>query len=453
MTSDRLDIPAAFPSLTELAADLRAGRTSSVALTGESLRRIERYDPVFNSFIAVYHDEALAAAAAADRDLAAGIDKGPLHGIPVALKDLIDVKGRPTTAGSPLLLDNQATADAECVLRLQEAGAIIVGKTHLVQFALGSWGTNEHMDTPVNPHGNAGTTLVPGGSSSGSAVAVAANLVPWALGTDTGGSVRVPAAFCGIVGFKPTIDAISRKGVFALSDSLDSVGILSRSLEDARLCFDTLRDNPGRAAPEHADNKRLGFLQQDELNQLQTDVARNYRDQLARLQAAGYTLVPFKFPVRIEAFKSVTNAIMITEGAAVNAAYLLDASAPIDSSVRPRLVAAGKTLAIDYLAAQKQAAEWKIEFENSLRRLDIGAVVMPTTACTAPRVEDVDHGQAPVHFTRPMNLLALCAVSLPAGFDASARPIGLQVIGGSADDERLLVIAASVEKIVRPSVS
>lgn len=450
MISLPLQIPPAFPSLADIAADLRSGRTSSVDLTTECLQRITRFDPQFTSFIAVYSDEALAAAEQADADLASGVDKGPLHGIPVALKDLFDMQGKPTTAGSPLLLANEAKSDAEVVARLHKAGAVIVGKTHLVQFALGSWGTNEHMDTPRNPYGTTTTTLVPGGSSSGSTVAVAANLVPWALGTDTGGSVRVPAAFCGIVGFKPTIDALPRQGVFPLSQSLDSVGILTRSVDDARICFDALKDGAQAGSPVLPASIRVGRLMPRELTTLQPDVASAYADNLEQLERAGFTLVPFEFPVPIDAFKSVTNAIMITEGAAANARFLADENAPIDTSVRPRLVAASTNLAVDYLNAQATAAQWKTEFAESMRKQGLAAVVMPTTACTAPRIEDVDHSVAPVHFTRPMNLLALCALSLPAGFDANGRPIGLQVVGGAWDDAQLLAVAAAMEEVVRP---
>ena len=450
MTAHSMTIPSAFPSLADIAADLRSGTTSSVDLTRECLQRITRFDPQFTAFIAVYADEALAAAQQADADLASGVDKGPLHGIPVALKDLFDMHGKPTTAGSPLLLTNEAQRDAEVVARLHKAGAIIVGKTHLVQFALGSWGTNEHMDTPRNPYGTADVTLAPGGSSSGSTVAVAANLVPWALGTDTGGSVRVPAAFCGIVGFKPTIDALPRQGVFPLSQSLDSVGILTRSVDDARICFDALKDGAQAGSPVLPASIRVGRLMPRELTTLQPDVASAYADNLEQLERAGFTLVPFEFPVPIEAFRSVTNAIMITEGAAANARFLTDPHAPIDTSVRPRLVAASTNLAVDYLNAQATTAEWKIQFAESMRKQGLAAVVMPTTACTAPRIEDVDHSVAPVHFTRPMNLLALCALSLPAGFDANGRPIGLQVVGGAWDDAQLLAVCAAMEEVVRP---
>lgn len=448
MTSATLQIPAPFPSLADIAADLRSGTTSSVALTKDCLQRIAKFDTALGAFIAVYADEALTAAERADAQLASGVDLGPLHGIPLALKDLFDMKSKPTTAGSPLLLDNEAQEDAKVVERLHRAGAVIVGKTHMVQFALGSWGTNEHMGTPRNPYGTTTTALAPGGSSSGSAVAVAANLVPWALGTDTGGSVRVPAAFCGIVGFKPTIDALPRQGVFPLSDSLDSVGILTRSVEDARICFNALQADDQTSASAPPPSRRLGRLLPQELAALQPDVARSYADSLAQLEDAGFTLVPFEFPVSIEDFKPVTNAIMITEGAAANARFLNDETLPIDTSVRPRLVAAKANLAVDYLHAQTTAAEWKIQFANTMRRLDIAAVIMPTTAGTAPRVEDVDHSVAPVHFTRPINLLAICAISVPAGADAAGRPIGLQITGGAFDDTRLLAVAAEVEAAV-----
>lgn len=203
MTSAHQTRPPAFAPMAELSRALRTGETSSVILTRECLRRIAAHDAVFKSFLAVYEEEALAAAALADEELRAGRDRGPLHGIPLALKDLVNIQGKPTTAGSPLLSANIAQQDAAIVRRIADAGGVIVGKTHMVQFALGAWGTNTHMDTPRNPAGRATDTLVAGGSSSGSAVAVAAHLVPWAIGSDTGGSVRVPAAFCGIVGFKP----------------------------------------------------------------------------------------------------------------------------------------------------------------------------------------------------------------------------------------------------------
>ncbi|MDM0020700.1 amidase [Variovorax saccharolyticus] len=444
--------PPAFAPIAQLARDLRSGATSSVALTRECLRRIAAHDGHFKSFIAVYEPEALAAAALADKELGAGRDRGPLHGIPVALKDLVNIEGKPTTAGSPLLADNIARQDADIVRRIVEAGGVIVGKTHMVQLALGAWGTNSHMDTPRNPAGRAADTLAPGGSSSGSAVAVAAHLVPWAIGSDTGGSVRVPAAFCGIVGFKPTIDALPRGGVYPLSESLDSLGLLVSSVEDARLCFEALASLPAASPDANPKaSRRIGVLEADELAPLAPAVARNHALSLQRLEEAGFSLVPFRFPAPLAAFKAPTNAIMIAEGAWVNDRLLDDPEAPMDPSVRPRLIAARATTAVQYLEAQATAARWQQAFAAEMDRLGLSAIAMPTTAMTAPRLEDIDHDLAPVHFTRPINLLALCGIALPAGQDEDQRPIGLQLVGRAGDDHALLGVASAVGSALNES--
>ena len=448
MTSAHQTKPPAFAPMVELSRALRTGETSSVNLTRECLRRIAAYDAVFKGFLAVYEEEALAAAALADEELRAGHDRGPLHGIPLALKDLVNIQGKPTTAGSPLLSANTAQQDAAIVQRIAEAGGVIVGKTHMVQFALGAWGTNTHMDTPRNPAGRATDTLVAGGSSSGSAVAVAAHLVPWAIGSDTGGSVRVPAAFCGIVGFKPTIDALPREGVYALSESLDSVGLLASSVQDARLCFEALVGAPGSGSDAR---RRIGILEVDELAPLAPAVARCHAQSLQRLEQAGFSLVPFRFPAPLAAFKEPTNAIMIAEGAWVNDRFLDDPDAPMDPSVRSRLLAARATTAVQYLQAQATASRWQQEFTGEMHRLGLSAIAMPVTAMTAPRLEDVDHNVAPVHFTRPVNLLALCGISLPVGEDDDARPIGLQLVGRAGDDHALLGVAAEVAAALHPS--
>ncbi|WP_051241571.1 amidase [Azohydromonas australica] len=442
-------LPAAFPPIAELARALRSGETTSAALTRECLNRIAAHDGHFHSFIEVYAAEARAAAAQADQEIAAGRWRGPLHGIPVALKDLIDVQGRPTTAGSPLLQANVAREDAEIVKRIRAAGGIVIGKTHMVQFALGAWGTNAHMGTPRNPAGSADDTLVPGGSSSGSAVAVAAHLVPWAVGSDTGGSVRVPAAFCAIVGFKPTIDALPRKGVYALSDTLDSLGVLVSSVDDALQCALGLHLDVAASEPA---GRRIGVLADDELAPLEPAVAQCLARNLRALESAGFTLVPFKFPAALAAFKAATNAIMIAEGAAVNDRFLDDPALPIDPSVRPRLIDARSTTVVEYLKARETALGWQQQFAQEMARLELGAIAMPVTAAPAPRIEDVDHNLAPVHFTRPVNLLALCGISVPAGEDERGRPIGLQLVGPAGQDFALLDVAAQVEAVLCASL-
>ncbi|WP_436317456.1 amidase [Variovorax sp. LjRoot84] len=447
MTSSHQNKPPAFAPIAKLSRALRTGRMSSVALTQECLRRIAAHDVDFRSFLAVYEEEALAAAEQADQELRAGRDRGSLHGIPVALKDLVNMQGKPTTAGSPLLSTNIAQQDAGIVQRIVDAGGVIVGKTHLVQFALGAWGTNAHMDTPRNPASRGTDTLVAGGSSSGSAVAVAAHLVPWAIGSDTGGSVRVPAAFCGIVGFKPTIDALPRTGVYPLSESLDSLGLLASSVQDARLCFEALVGAP-IATPET--RRRIGVLEADELAPLAPPIARCHAQSLKRLEQAGFSLVPMRFPAPLAAFKEVTNAIMIAEGAWVNHRFLDDPGLPMDPSVRPRLIAARATTAVQYLEARATAASWQRAFAAEMDRLGLSAVAMPVTAMTAPRIEDVDHNLAPVHFTRPINLLALCGIALPAGQDGDQRPIGLQLVARAGDDHALLNVASEVAAALHP---
>jgi len=439
----------AFPCIAQLGADLRSGRTTSTALVRDCLERIAVHDGVFKSFIAVYAAQALEAAERLDAELRAGHDRGALHGIPVALKDLIDIQGRPTTAGSPLLADNVAAQDAAIVQRIHALGGIIIGKTHMVQFALGAWGTNAHMDTPRNPAGLASDTLVPGGSSSGSAVAVAARLVPWAIGSDTGGSVRVPAAFCGVVGFKPTIDALPRDGVYALSKTLDSLGLFASSVDDTQQCFGALAG--AGVGVTRQGRLRIGVLAPDELTGLEPAVAQSLADSLAQLQAAGHELVAFRFPAPLAEFRALTNAIMIAEGAAVNDAFLDDPALPMDPSVRPRLIAARATSAVQYLQAQATALLWQQQFAREMDRLQLAAIAMPVTAMAAPRVQDVDHDVAPVHFSRPVNFLALCGISLPAGQDADARPIGLQLVGRAGQDHALLALAAAVAAVISPS--
>src|SRR5919106_4476262 len=228
-----------FSTIADLGAQIRTGALSPVKLAETSLDRIAALDKRLHSFIAVTRDRALAEARAAETLLRGGHDLGPLHGIPYAVKDLYDVKGRATTAGTRMLEGNVAAQDCAAVRRLAAAGMVLLGKTHTVQFAFGGIGINHDHGTPLNPWSP--TPVAPGGSSSGSGVGVAAGLTPVALGTDTGGSVRIPAALCGTVGLKTTVGRISRSGVYPLSWTLDTVGPLTRSVEDAALVYQALQ--------------------------------------------------------------------------------------------------------------------------------------------------------------------------------------------------------------------
>ena len=245
-------------TVEELATLLAQRRVSSVELTDACLARIARHNDALHAFIDVYADAARDAAQAADLARRAGYALGPLHGIPFGLKDLVDIEGRVTTGGSKVWADRVSPSTGSLAHRLVAAGMIVAGKTHTVEFAFGAWGTNQHMGTPRNPW-DMTIHRAPGGSSSGSGVAVAARLVPWAIGTDTGGSVRIPSAMCGLTGLKTTVGRIPTDGILPLSETLDSVGPLARSARDAAILFDALCGNEIRLAdPALAKQLELG---------------------------------------------------------------------------------------------------------------------------------------------------------------------------------------------------
>src|ERR1700736_6456822 len=223
-----------------LAAEIAARRLSPVDVAEALLARIAAHDPKLHAFIDVYADEARLAAAAADKAIRSGHAVGPLHGVPIALKDLIDLEGRITTGGSMVWRGGRSAGAGGPARRLRAGGGVGFGKTHTVEFAMGGWGTNQHLGTPWNPW-DPEVARTPGGSSSGSGVAVASGMAPWAIGTDTGGSVRLPASWCGLSGLKTTIGRVSTYGILPLAPSLDTPGPLARSVEDAALLYSVMQ--------------------------------------------------------------------------------------------------------------------------------------------------------------------------------------------------------------------
>lgn len=432
-------------NVVALSGALRRSELTSVEIVSASLARIRAQDEWLHSFTAIYEEEALAAADAADRMMRAGCWLGPLHGIPVAVKDLIDIAGKVTTGGSPLFAGRQAQRSARIVERLHAAGAIIVGKTHMVQFALGAWGTNEHMGTPRNPWDHK-THRTPGGSSSGSAVAVSAGLVPLSIGTDTGGSVRVPASFCGITGLKATAGRIDTAGVLPLSTTLDSIGVFARSAADAALLYAVLADDPSIAAEEPARKKggafaglRVGRLAETDLDGVAPDIRVAYEAALDVFHRGGAQITVIEMPRSLDAFAQTASAIMLSEGAVDYGELTADPAAPVDRSVRPRLAAGMRVSAVQYVRAMRQRATWKQEFATLLSRVD--ALVTPTTPSTAIPIDEVNHDQAPVRYTRLLNLLDMCGVSLPGGVDRQGLPIGIQIGALEGRDAQLIAIA------------
>ncbi len=453
------DLP--FHSLTTLARLLERDETSSRAIVEACLARIDALDPHLHAFIDVYRDDALAAADAADRERRAGTTRGPLAGLPIALKDLLHIKGRQTTAGSKSWLGRISDHTATAVTRLEAAGMILLGKTHMVEFAFGGWGRNQPLGAPWNPWDNA-THRVAGGSSSGSAVAVAAGLCPAAIGSDTGGSIRIPAALCGITGLKPTYGRVSLYGAVPLSGTLDSIGPLARTVEDAALLTAAM------AGPDPHDPATLGAPRGDleaalageaDIRDIRMtalapeafpsytlpDVAGAYQAAITMLRELGARIDEAPFPFDFDAMMVRNGTIIAAEAYALHRAYIEDPVLDIDPWVRRRVLG-GKAISaaeyIDLLALRQQAIA---EFAHWMRDRD--ALLTPTLPITATPAPDVDEATTPLAtWTRTANYLGACALSLPAGFSADGLPIGVQVTGAAFAEATLVRIGRAFQQ-------
>jgi aspartyl-tRNA(Asn)/glutamyl-tRNA(Gln) amidotransferase subunit A len=459
------DTPLAFAPITTLAARIREGALSPVALVETLLDRIAALNGPLHAFITVTRERALAEARAAELALRGGLDLGPLHGIPYAAKDLFDVRGVPTTAGTRLLSHHTAREDAAVVRRLAAAGMVLVGKTYTVQFAFGGVGVNHDQGTPHNPwHA---TPHVPGGSSSGSAVAVAAGLVPMALGSDTGGSVRLPAGLCGVVGLKTTVGRVSRAGVYPLSWTLDSVGPLARTVEDAALAYRAM------LGPDHGDDTTLGVPPEDPLAALKAGV-RGLRLAFAEtlffdgvdpevegavratgdvLRGLGALVDRIEVPEVGEAMADQRRAYAIAAEACVyNASFLDQHFAELDPVVAHRMLAGRQLSAPDYFALLRHWADLRRRLLTRLR--DVDALLVPTTPVPARPLAEVDaslesyaeHNARYLRNTAVGNVLNLCGVSLPCGFTRAGLPIGLMVYAKPFQEETALRVAYAYEQ-------
>ena len=454
-----------YRSVAELGRAYRTDETGPLAVTRLLLERIEALDPRLHAFIAVTRDRALAEADAAEALLRAGSDLGPLHGIPYAAKDLYDVQGLPTTAGTHVLAENIAAADCTAVARARAAGMVLLGKTHTVQFALGIIGVNRDQGTPHNPWHE--TPHIPGGSSSGSAVAVAAGLAPVALGTDTGGSVRTPAALCGLVGLKPTTGRISRHGVYPLSWTLDTPGPLARTVEDAALVYQALQ------GPDPCDDATLGVAAQNVLPELDrgvkglriafgdaaffedadAQVAAAVREAGAVLEALGAQLGSIDMPeVRQVLGDPDFRAVILGEAVAVNRELLANHREELDPVVCDLLERGEGMSAAMHAGGLRKLPAVRASVADTLR--DVDAVIVPTTKQPARPVAEVDanlesyRAAYPAYMgnTMPINWLNLPGVSLPCGFTEEGLPIGLQVIAKPFEEQMALRVARAYER-------
>jgi aspartyl-tRNA(Asn)/glutamyl-tRNA(Gln) amidotransferase subunit A len=435
-----------------LAAEIAARRLSPVDVVEAMLARIAAHDPKLHAFIDVYADDARLAAEAAEKAIRAGHAVGPLHGVPIALKDLIDIEGRVTTGGSMAWRDRRSPVTATLARRFFAQGMIVLGKTHTVEFAMGGWGTNQHLGTPWNPW-DLQAHRTPGGSSSGSGVAVAAGFAPWAIGTDTGGSVRLPASWCGLSGLKTTIGRVSTYGILPLAPSLDTPGPMARSVEDAALLFGVMQgpdplDPRTLGAPPPADvmtglkrgvrGLRLARMPASERDGCTAEMLAAYDAALDQLARLGAEIVDVALPCRFDDATTMTGRIIGSEGYRLVGHLVDDTALRIDPAVRPRIQLGRGISARDYLAALAERDALKTRFLAALDGID--AVLTPTTQMPAVRVESVDQTTTPAHFTRLGNLLELCALAVPNGFTATGLPLSLQIMCRPYDEAMALRI-------------
>ncbi|MBL8330926.1 MAG: amidase [Rubrivivax sp.] len=446
-------------TLSDQAQLLRSRQCSSRDIVQAHLDRIGKLDAQLHAFVEVYAEEALALADAADRARSAGWPLGPLHGLPVAVKDLCDIAGRVGTAGSRLWARRIAETTSATVERLLAAGMIPLGKTHMVEFALGGWGTNPMMGTPWNPW-DLQRQRVPGGSSSGTAVAVAAGLAPMGIGSDTGGSVRIPAAFNGLVGLKTSFGRISLHGTALLSWSLDTIGPMGRSVDD---CAQVLRVLAGADArdpstlavpaldlPDALDARRVRGLRiampgADELPAfMHPAVVAAWQAAAACLSRLGAQVLARRLPPWHFELASAVTAVIASEAYVLHREAIEDPGQPIGEIFRERARAAARLEIGGYAQALRLMGQRRRLFAEWFQ--DVDALLLPTVAIPPAPLDEIDeHAPVPAFLTRPANYLGLCALSLPAGLH-EGLPLGVQIIGKPFAERTILEIGKAYQE-------
>ena len=437
------DTSVLFSSIDEIGRWYRSGDLTSVLVTEMCLARIEALNPTLNAFLTVTVDKALALATRADEELRRGHDRGALHGIPIALKDLIDTESTPTTCGSTILRDNVPGHDAVIVRNLRAAGAVIVGKTNMLEFAYGI--VHPEVGPTWNPWN---TTRTAGGSSGGSAAAVAAGMCYAAVGTDTGGSIRVPAAYCGVAGLKPTYDLVSLHGIFPLSWSLDHAGPLARSSRDAALMLDALCGQRPRQhiTERRPDSIRLGLLtahfEGAEMQSAVRDLCFAACDRLAQL---GMQLVP----VEIEHL-DLADGLLLTiagpEASVIHDVWMHERPLDYAPLTRQQLELGYAVPVTAYLRAQQFRRLLAARMLATLEQVD--ALISPTVAWVAPAEDPAvigAEGASEARRTAPYNLTGFPAHTVLAGFNPEGFPAGLQIVTRPGEDKLALAIGAALE--------
>jgi aspartyl-tRNA(Asn)/glutamyl-tRNA(Gln) amidotransferase subunit A len=453
----------ALLSLTEVAQAISSKRLSSREATQSCLDRIAQWQPHLNAFMAIEGEAALEAADAADAALAKGNVSGVLHGVPLAHKDMYYEAGKVVTCGSKIRRDFVATTTSTALQRLKDAGTIRLGSLQMVEFAFGPTGHNSHFGAVHNPFA---LDHITGGSSSGSGSAVAARLTFAALGSDTGGSIRMPAHFCGVTGLKTTYGRISRAGAMPLSQSLDTVGPLARTAEDCALLLGLMagadpEDPTASASPiqdymaatrERTKGLTIGVPSAFYVDDLDAEVARILDETIAVLKREGATIVQVELPDQRQ-LTAAAQLIVAVEAAAFHKRWLIEREQDYGPQVLMRLHNALAIPGVTYL----EALRWRGPALSAHMTATAGvdAVIAPVAPIPAPTLAESDVGNSPdaesviqrlTRFTRPINYLGLPALAVPSGFTRSGLPVGMQLIGRSFDEAALLRIGAAFQR-------
>jgi aspartyl-tRNA(Asn)/glutamyl-tRNA(Gln) amidotransferase subunit A len=435
-------------TIREWGTRLRNRQISCVELMQQTIAAIKSGDK-FNSIITTTYDQALLTAAERDNELAAGHDRGPFHGIPIAHKDLLYTRGVKTTGGSLIYKHFVPDTDAVVVTKLHDAGAISIGKTNLHELAYGITSNNPHYGPVLNPHD---TARIPGGSSGGSAALVSAGLLPMASGTDTGGSIRIPAAYCGITGIKPTYGLVSKKGVLPLSYGLDHIGPLGSNVEDCALALQVMADNSSDfnlPALPNLSGVRIGVPRHFFFDRIDSEVETAIRTRIDHFRQLGAIVGEVDLPD----FNGVTAAARIVQMAEAGALYIdYHDSTMFGKDVWANILQGREILGHEYVNAQRLRTLYRQQFDQIWRTIDV--IVSPTTPITAPLLTETtvqikgqaeDVRLASTRLVRAWNFLGEPALSLPCGKDSRGLPIGMQLVSAPFGDARLLQIAKTME--------
>lgn len=448
---------ASLKSIAELSRLIEAGEISPVELTRQTLERIERLDPHLNAYITTTAELAMSQAQAAERDIHAGNRRGPLHGIPYALKDLFFTKGIKTTAGSKVFADFVPSYDGTVVHKLAEAGAVLLGKTGLHENAYGITSNNPHFGAVRNPWD---TDHIPGGSSGGSAAALAAGLCSFSLGTDTGGSIRIPASFCGVAGLKPTFGRVSRYGVFPLSHTLDHVGPFAWTAEDLWYIFAAMtgpdpedestvdRPLPAPDFPTEPSlhGRKIGVPANFYFEHLDPEVEAANRAALAEMEMLGAELVEVTVP-DIEEFNLIARLVQIAEASSIHVNNLDSRREDYGDDQQTLLDQGRFVTAVDYLNAQRRRRQLNRQFYELFAHLD--AIAAPAVAILPAKIGQAslsvngveeDVRMMTTRNARALNMTGLPLLTLPCGMSESGLPIGIQLVGDLFDEKSVLEI-------------